>query len=42
VTSVHPHDAVEIQSLSTNKIFKVIGWNISKMETLWMSLKKLL
>jgi len=25
VTSVHPHGAVEIQSLSTNKIFKVNG-----------------
>lgn len=25
LTSVHPHGAVEIQSLSTNKIFKVNG-----------------
>ena len=25
VASVHPHGAVEIQSLSTNKIFKVNG-----------------
>ena len=25
VTSVHPHDDVEIQSLSTNKIIKVNG-----------------